>query len=128
MTSPTYRTTSLPPSSITHLIYRPSAVNQDHQATTIMSETSAVGDPIKLPILDISNPDDVATGKAMLDAAARYGFLYVDSQGSDFSAEDVKKAFELVRLTCTIAFPLYWCSVQEGMISSSYSPHSISLD
>lgn len=61
-----------------------------------MSEISSVGAPIQLPVLDISNPDDVATGKAMLDAAARYGFLYVNSQGSDFSAEDVKKAFELV--------------------------------
>ncbi|PKY03587.1 putative oxidoreductase [Aspergillus campestris IBT 28561] len=60
-----------------------------------MSDTPSVGAPIQLPILDISNPDDVATGQAMLAAAARYGFLYVDSQGSDFSTEDVKKAFEL---------------------------------
>ncbi|KAL4802250.1 hypothetical protein BDV18DRAFT_64067 [Aspergillus unguis] len=50
--------------------------------------------PINLPILDISNPNDPAVGKAMLDAATKYGFLYVDSKGTDFGAEDVQKAFE----------------------------------
>ncbi|KAL3472974.1 putative oxidoreductase [Aspergillus californicus] len=58
-----------------------------------MSEP-AVGPPIELPILDISNPEDPAAGKAMLDAATKYGFLYVDSKGTDFTAEDVQKAFE----------------------------------
>ncbi|PLB38129.1 uncharacterized protein BDW47DRAFT_125831 [Aspergillus candidus] len=78
------------------VVVEPGWVNKTHRNTTNMSEISSVGAPIQLPVLDISNPDDVATGKAMLDAAARYGFLYVNSQGSDFSAEDVKKAFELV--------------------------------
>ncbi|PWY84963.1 Clavaminate synthase-like protein [Aspergillus heteromorphus CBS 117.55] len=51
--------------------------------------------PITLPVLDISNPLDPATGKALLDAAATYGFLYVDSRGTDFTAEEVDRAFEL---------------------------------
>ncbi|EAW17576.1 putative oxidoreductase, 2OG-Fe(II) oxygenase family [Aspergillus fischeri NRRL 181] len=60
-----------------------------------MEQTSAVGPPIELPIIDISNPDDPNVGKAMLDAAAKYGFLYVDSKGTDFAAGDVNRAFEL---------------------------------
>lgn len=52
--------------------------------------------PIELPVIDISNPHDPAVGKAMLDAAAKYGFLYVNSKGTDFGAEDVDHAFGLV--------------------------------
>jgi hypothetical protein len=56
---------------------------------------------IELPILDISNPEDPAVGEAMLNAATKYGFLYVDSKGTDFTAEDVRKAFERVRTSTT---------------------------
>ncbi|KKK17746.1 putative oxidoreductase, 2OG-Fe(II) oxygenase family [Aspergillus rambellii] len=59
-----------------------------------MSDTTSVGPPIQLPVLDISNPNDPAVGKAMLDAATKYGFLYVDSKGTDFTAEDVQRAFD----------------------------------
>ncbi|KAI9371797.1 hypothetical protein BJX61DRAFT_10583 [Aspergillus egyptiacus] len=59
-----------------------------------MPEKTIVDSPIELPILDISNPEDPAAGKAMLDAAAKYGFLYVDSKGTDFTSEDIRKAFE----------------------------------
>lgn len=120
--NPTYHTTSITtlqhrkPDILTH--------NKDHQNTMIMSETS-VGAPIQLPILDISNPDDVATGKAMLDAAARYGFLYVDSQGSDFSAKDVKRAFGLVSLTL-YHWPLHIVAVLKGTVSSSFPAFDIS--
>ncbi|CAG8157991.1 unnamed protein product [Penicillium nalgiovense] len=51
--------------------------------------------PIELPVIDISNPHDPAVGKAMLDAAAKYGFLYVNSKGTDFNLEDVDHAFGL---------------------------------
>ncbi|PWY95886.1 Clavaminate synthase-like protein [Aspergillus sclerotioniger CBS 115572] len=54
-----------------------------------------VGPPIELPVLDISNPLDPAAGKALLDAATKYGFLYVDSRGTDFTAAEVDRAFEL---------------------------------
>lgn len=52
--------------------------------------------PISLPVIDISNPHDATVGKAMLDAAAKHGFLYVSSQSTDFSAEDVQRAFAMV--------------------------------
>ncbi|KAJ5101804.1 hypothetical protein NUU61_004026 [Penicillium alfredii] len=53
--------------------------------------------PITLPVIDISNARDPTVGKAMLDAAAKYGFLYVNSRGTDFTAEDVDHAFGLSR-------------------------------
>ncbi|KAJ5568497.1 hypothetical protein N7450_010983 [Penicillium hetheringtonii] len=56
---------------------------------------SDVTAPIELPVIDISDPNDPAVGKAMLDAAAKYGFLYVNSKGSDFTSEDVDHAFGL---------------------------------
>lgn len=49
-----------------------------------------------VPIINISNPYDPSVGKAMLDAAAIYGFLYVDSQSTDFTVQNVERAFELV--------------------------------
>ncbi|KAJ5881233.1 uncharacterized protein N7473_012286 [Penicillium subrubescens] len=51
--------------------------------------------PIELPVIDISDPHDPAVGKAMLDAAAKYGFLYVNSKGTDFKTEDVDHGFGL---------------------------------
>ena len=57
-------------------------------------------DPITLPILNIADPS-LATGKAMLDAAAKYGFLYINSAGTVFEAEDVDGIFALVCLPCT---------------------------
>ena len=61
-----------------------------------MDEPTTSGPPIDLPIIDISNPDDPVVGKAMLDAAAKYGFLYVNSKGTDFTPQDVQRAFGLV--------------------------------
>ncbi|KAA8652565.1 hypothetical protein EYZ11_002373 [Aspergillus tanneri] len=60
-----------------------------------MEDSKAVGPAIQLPVLDISDPNDTAVGKAMMDAATKYGFLYVNSKGSDFTAQDVEKAFGL---------------------------------
>lgn len=54
------------------------------------------GTPIQLPVIDISNPHDAAVGKAMLDAAAKFGFFYVNSKGSEFSPADVDHAFAVV--------------------------------
>jgi hypothetical protein len=68
-------------------------------------DNTRVGPLIELPILDISNPNDPAVGKAMLDAAATYGFLYVNSRGTDFTIGDVERAFGLVeplnRMLCS---------------------------
>jgi hypothetical protein len=68
---------------------------------------------IQLPVININisgrsgnnGGDDGAVGKAMLEAATKYGFFYIDhdddddgdSEGGDyFSVEDVDWMFELV--------------------------------
>lgn len=71
--------------------------------------------PIELPVIDISNPHDPAVGKAMLDAAAKYGFLYVNSKCTDFTVEDVDRGFELVSLPC---------GIPGGRAHRSHSPRS----
>ncbi|KAJ5786595.1 uncharacterized protein N7503_011807 [Penicillium pulvis] len=51
--------------------------------------------PIDLPLVDISKPDYKAAGKAMLNAAVEYGFLYIDSRTTAFTEADVESAFDL---------------------------------
>lgn len=77
---------SLPP---TH----PTLPIHNLQPPSKMADTAS---PIELPVIDISNPHDPSVGKQMLDAAAKYGFLYVNSKGTDFTTEDVDHAFGLV--------------------------------
>lgn len=50
---------------------------------------------IQLPVIDISNPTPEA-GKQVLDAATKYGFLYVDSTTTEISSERVDSAFKMV--------------------------------
>src|SRR3954454_18971759 len=38
---------------------------------------------LQLPIFDISDPTP-EVGRSMIEAAAKYGFLYVDTKGTDF--------------------------------------------
>ncbi|KAJ5775000.1 Oxidoreductase 2OG-Fe(II) oxygenase family [Penicillium nucicola] len=52
---------------------------------------------IELPLVDISNSHDVIAGKKLLDAAVKFGFLYVDSNSTRFTASDVDQAFNLNR-------------------------------
>lgn len=71
----------------------------EKEVSTFVSQRKSKMAAIDLPIIDISNPHNPSVGKAMLDAAAKYGFLYVASQSTDFSADDVERAFGLV---CTL--------------------------
>ncbi|KKZ68776.1 hypothetical protein EMCG_00989 [[Emmonsia] crescens] len=52
--------------------------------------------PVQLPIINISEATP-AVGKAMIDAATKYGFFYVDSASSDFSNDDVESAFGMAQ-------------------------------
>lgn len=51
-----------------------------------------------IPIIDISadRVDEVEIAKALVDAAAEYGFVYIRNTGKDISAEQVQGAFDLV--------------------------------
>ena len=50
---------------------------------------------LQLPIFDISDPTP-EVGRSMIEAAAKYGFLYVDTKGTDFTEAIVDRQFELV--------------------------------
>lgn len=58
--------------------------------------SSDTQDEAIIPVLDISVPD-AATGKQLVDAAERYGFVFIRIQGSDISPKEIDEAFELVR-------------------------------
>ncbi|KAL2381686.1 hypothetical protein RJ035_006354 [Blastomyces gilchristii] len=51
---------------------------------------------VQLPVINISKATP-AVGKAMIDAATKYGFFYVDSASSYFSSDDVEGAFAMAR-------------------------------
>ncbi|KAK2804201.1 hypothetical protein FQN51_002290 [Onygenales sp. PD_10] len=51
---------------------------------------------VQLPVINIAEATPAA-GKAMIDAATKYGFFYVDSASSQFTNEDVDGAFAMAR-------------------------------
>lgn len=60
--------------------------------------TNGVGEAaVQLPIIDISDPTP-ETARLMIDAAVKFGFLYIDTKGTDFTEEIVDREFDLVRL------------------------------
>ena len=50
------------------------------------------GEVVHLPVINISKPT-LAVGKEMISAAAKYGFLYVDTNGTGFTQEIVDREF-----------------------------------
>jgi hypothetical protein len=50
----------------------------------------------QIPVIDISNGND-QTAHDLVDAATRYGFVFIKSKGLGFSVEIVDRMFELVR-------------------------------
>lgn len=51
---------------------------------------------IQLPVIDISK-FTAEVGQQLLDAATKYGFLYIDTNGTGFTESMVDRAFELSR-------------------------------
>ena len=54
-------------------------------------------DVVSLPVINISDPTP-EIGRKMIDAAAKHGFLYIDTRGTDFVPENVECQFELVNV------------------------------
>lgn len=51
----------------------------------------------KIPVIDIAgSATDANVAKALVDAAATYGFVYVRNQGQDIPIKIINDAFELV--------------------------------
>jgi hypothetical protein len=59
---------------------------------------------VRLPIFDISDPTPEG-GRSMIAAAAKYGFLYVDTKGTDFTQAIVDRVFETVCRLSTASSP-----------------------
>jgi isopenicillin N synthase-like dioxygenase len=50
------------------------------------------GEVVDLPVIDISKPT-LEIGKQMLAAATKYGFLYIDTNGTGFTEEILDREF-----------------------------------
>jgi hypothetical protein len=53
-----------------------------------------------IPIIDISadGADELEVAKALVDAAAEHGFVYIKNSGKDISAKQIEHAFSVVRI------------------------------
>jgi sialic acid synthase SpsE len=60
--------------------------------------TNNMPEAAAIPIIDISaeGADELEVAKALVDAAAEYGFVYIKNSGKDISAEQVQNAFDIV--------------------------------
>lgn len=52
-----------------------------------------------IPIINISaaGTAELDVAKALVDAAAEHGFVYIKNTGKDITAQQISKAFDLVR-------------------------------
>jgi isopenicillin N synthase-like dioxygenase len=51
----------------------------------------------QIPVIDISGDlPEAEVGKAMVDAAANFGFVYVKNQGRDIPVATIDRMFDLV--------------------------------
>ncbi len=49
-----------------------------------------------IPVIDISN-EDQQTGDELVDAVAKWGFVFIRGEGLGFTSRDIETAFQLVR-------------------------------
>ena len=64
-----------------------------------MSITSN-GTNTHIPVIDISNVND-EVGETLVEAASKWGFVYIRSHGLDMTAETVNHVFDIVGSTFT---------------------------
>jgi isopenicillin N synthase-like dioxygenase len=64
----------------------------------IIAMASSTGHPSQVPVIDISGTlPELEVGRALVDAAATYGFVYIKNEGKDIPVEAIDRMFELVR-------------------------------
>ena len=62
--------------------------------TAVMSTTQ---ETTQIPVIDISGGQpDAEIGRALVDAAATYGFVYVKNEGKDIPVAAINRMFDLV--------------------------------
>ncbi len=54
----------------------------------------------RLPVIDVSLPDQERVARDLVDAAVEHGFVYIKNTGEDISVEAVDNAFRLVSCSC----------------------------
>ena len=64
---------------------------------------SSNGETTNIPVIDISS-GDAAVGKALIQAAEQYGFVFVKNLGNDISTSDIDEAFQLV---CSVNLDIF---------------------
>jgi len=62
------------------------------------------GEALSLPIIDVSSSDS-QTAKDILDAASRYGFVFIKNYESYLSSEQITAMFSLVVLSTGVLSP-----------------------
>ena len=53
---------------------------------------------LQIPVIDISDAASEDTADQLVDAVARYGFVYIRGEGISFTKPIIDNAFELVRM------------------------------
>ena|SRR6266536_4836625 len=77
------------------------------------------GDIVQIPMINISDRN-ATVGDALIDAAAKYGFIYIESKGTGFSLEHVDRAFELVSLGAgSVDYYLFSCLLVQTILRFS---------
>jgi isopenicillin N synthase-like dioxygenase len=62
------------------------------------SAMSQISETAQIPVIDISGGlPEAEVGRALVDAAATYGFVYVRNEGKDIPVAAIDRMFELVR-------------------------------
>jgi isopenicillin N synthase-like dioxygenase len=64
---------------------------------------STTQETAQIPVIDISGGQpDAEIGRALVDAAATYGFVYVKNEGKDIPVAAISRMFDLVNLSFCI--------------------------
>lgn len=55
------------------------------------------GSSLQIPVIDLFEASEAITADQLVDAVARYGFVFIKGEGTDFTKQIVDDTFELVR-------------------------------
>lgn len=90
----------------------------------VMSTTQETA---QIPVIDISGGQpDAEIGRALVDAAATYGFVYVKNEGKDIPVAAINRMFDLVNLSFCIYIFVFDPYLNCRLIGTQSSPSNSS--